>query len=387
VSLAADHRASPAGRSPGDRLTLRDRYLEWRQRLVRTAGFQRFASGFPLTRGVSAKKASRLFDMVAGFVYSQVIAACHQLRVFEMLGEGPKTAEDIAARTGLPSASAERLLRAALALDLVGERSGGRYGLADLGAAFLGNPGIGPMVEHHAMLYADLADPVSLFRDGPAGGRLSGFWAYARSPDSAGLAPRDVAAYTRLMSASQTLVAEDIAAAYDFAKHARIMDVGGGDGTFLTHVAKAAPSAALTLFDLPPVAAAGAERFRAAGLSGRATATGGDARLGPLPPGHDLVTLVRVLHDHDDAAALAILRNVRAALVPGGRLVIAEPMAEAAGARAMGDAYFGVYLFAMGSGRPRSAAETGAMLREAGFGRFQSISTRRPLMVGLIVAD
>jgi demethylspheroidene O-methyltransferase len=387
VSLAAEHRATPAGNPGAGRLTFRDRYLEWRQRMVRHPAFQRFASGFPLTRGVSARKATRLFDMVAGFVYSQVIAACHRLRLFDFLGEGPKTAEQVAVRTGLPLASAERLLRAAVALELASERSGGRYGLADLGAAFLGNPGIGPMVEHHAMLYADLADPVALFRDGPAGGQLSAFWAYARSPDSGGLASGDVAAYTRLMSASQTLVAEDIVAAYDFAKHRRILDVGGGDGTFLAQVAKAAPQAALTLFDLPPVAAAGAERFRAAGLSDRAQAVGGDARLGPLPADHDLATLVRVLHDHDDDAALAILRNVRAALPAGGKLVIAEPMAEANGARAMGDAYFGVYLFAMGSGRPRTAAMIGDMLKQAGFSRFQTISTRRPLMVGLIQAE
>jgi demethylspheroidene O-methyltransferase len=86
-----------------------------------------------------------------------------------------------------------------------------------------------------------------------------------------------------------------------------------------------------------------------------------------LPPGYDCITLVRVLHDHDDAACLALLRAVRRALPPGGRLVIAEPMAGTPGALAMGDAYFGFYLWAMNAGRPRTAAEYGAMLKTAGF--------------------
>jgi demethylspheroidene O-methyltransferase len=379
-------KAEGASRRPDD-LTLRDRFLEWRARMVMRPSFQRFASGFPLTRPVAARKAGRLFDIVAGFVYSQVTLACLRLRLFEMLAEGPKTVAEVASRTDLPEASAERLLRAAAALDLAGTRSRGRYGLGELGAAFLGNPGIGPMVEHHAMLYADLSDPVALLRDGPAGGRLSAFWAYARSGDPAGLAGPDIAAYTRLMSASQSLVAEDIIDAYRFNRHRRILDVGGGDGTFLSAVAAAAPEARLTLLDLPPVAAAAARLFAATGLASRAEAVGGDARQGPLPAGHDLVTLVRILHDHDDRHAAAILAEVRRALPPGGRLLIAEPMAEAEGARAMGDAYFGIYLYAMGSGRPRRADELAAMLREAGFSRIQPIKTRRPLMVGLLLAE
>jgi demethylspheroidene O-methyltransferase len=371
---------------PAD-LNWRDRYLEWRARLVMSPRFQRFAPAFPLTRRTASVKAARLFDLVAGFVYAQVILACHRLKLFEILAGGPRDSREIAVLTGLPEASAERLLRAAVALDLVSTRSRGRYGLGDLGAAFLGNPGIGPMVEHHAMLYADLADPVALLRGGPGGGELAAFWAYARSGDSGSLPDRDVAAYTRLMAATQSLVAEDIVAAYRFDRHRRIMDVGGGDGSFLTAVAAAAPAAELTLLDLPAVAGTAERRFARAGLAGRARAVGGDARQGPLPAGHDLVTLVRVLHDHDDEAVAAMLRNVRAALPPGGRLLVAEPMAEAPGARAMGDAYFGIYLFAMGSGRPRRPDELAEMLRSAGFARIQTIRTRRPLMVSLLTAE
>ena len=67
-----------------------------------------------------------------------------------------------------------------------------------------------------------------------------------------------------------------------------------------------------------------------------------------------------MLHDHDDAAALALLRAARAALPPDGTLLLAEPMAGTPGAEPMGDAYFGFYLLAMGSGRPRTAERAAA---------------------------
>ena len=98
------------------------------------------------------------------------------------------------------------------------------------------------------------------------------------------------------------------------------------------------------------------------------------------------MSLVRVLHDHDDAPAMVLLRSIFAALPPGGALFIAEPMAQTPGAETMGDAYFGFYLLAMGSGRPRSAAEIAAMLRAAGFTRIRNLPTAMPLNASAIIA-
>jgi len=164
------------------------------------------------------------------------------------------------------------------------------------------------------------------------------------------------------------------------------MDVGGGDGSFLLAVAAQAPALRLRLFDLPPVAGRAAERFTTAGLGSRAEATGGDFLDGALPPGADLVSLVRVVHDHDDDAALRILRAAHAALPPGGTLLLAEPMSDTPGAEPVGDAYFGFYLMAMGQGRTRTPAELTAMLHAAGFGSVRRHRTHTPLLVGVLSA-
>ena len=139
--------------------------------------------------------------------------------------------------------------------------------------------------------------------------------------------------------------------------------------------------------DLPAVAERARARFAAAGLAPRADAVGGDFLSAPLPRGADVISLVRVIHDHDDPAASAILRAVRAALPPDGTLLLAEPMSGTPGAEPIGDAYFGFYLLAMGRGRARTPAELAALLEAAGFDRIRRLRTRTPLLVSLMVAQ
>ena len=366
-----------------------DRCLAWRDRLLASPAFQRRAAAFALTRPVARRHARELFDLVAGFVYSQVLLACVQLRLFETLAEGPQTAERLAARLALPLASARRLLDAAVALRLVEHRGAGRYGLGELGAPMVGNTAVAAMVQHHAALYADLADPVALLRASPperSGSALASFWAYDAAHEPAEACARRMATYTELMAASQPLVADEIIDAHALHRHRCLLDVGGGDGRFLASVAQRVPSLRLMLFDLPAVAQRARARFEAAGIAHRAQVFGGSFLSDVLPTGADVASLVRVIHDHDDAQALAILRAVHAALPPGGTLLLAEPMAGTPGAEAMGDAYFGFYLLAMGRGRPRSATELTTMLVTAGFSAVRLVPTRLPLQTQLIVA-
>ena len=93
------------------------------------------------------------------------------------------------------------------------------------------------------------------------------------------------------------------------------------------------------------------------------------------------------MHDHDDDAVRAILRAARRALPIGGTLLLAEPMSDTPGAEPVGDAYFGFYLLAMGSGRPRTPARFTELLGEAGFGRARLLKTHTPLLTRVIVAD
>jgi len=380
--------ASAAGPvvEPAQRVSLADRLAGWRNRLVASPRFQRFAASFPLTKPIAQRQSQALFDLCAGFVYAQVLQACVQLDLFRILEEAPRSAAELAPRLAMTEAATERLLGAAAALDLVERRRGGRYGLAMLGAALLGNPGVGAMIAHHRLLYDDLADPLALLRGESRPTALSGYWAYATAEQPAAAPPAEVAAYSALMAQSQHFVADDILAAYDFSQHRRILDVGGGEGAFLIRVARQAPTPALMLFDLPAVAARAQDRFAAEGLGARASTRGGDMHRDSLPEGADLVTVVRVLHDHDDDAVRGLLARIRTCLPPGGTLLIAEPMAGSAETRRMAEAYFAFYLLAMGSGRARSPAELTRFLSEAGFSDVRRLKTRRPLLTAGLTA-
>jgi demethylspheroidene O-methyltransferase len=372
--------------APPPGFSLKERFLAFRDRMVANPRFREWAARFPLTRPMARRRARALFDLNAGFVYSQVLAACVRLRVFDALRDGPRSVPWLAAKLSLSADATIRLMEAASALDLVAPRGGGRYGLAELGAALVDNPGVAAMVEHHALFYADLADPVALLRNPRGGTRLARYWAYAGNDGAKALEGGEVGEYSALMAASQPMIAAEILGAYDLSHHRRLMDVGGGEGAFLAAAGHRHPALELTLFDLPAVAERARARLEREGLGARSSVHGGSFHTDELPRGADVISLVRVVHDHDDEDVRGLLRRVHAALPPGGKLLLAEPMSGTPGAEPIGEAYFGFYLLAMGRGRPRRMEELQAMLKQAGFRTSRAIPTRTPMLTSLLVA-
>ena len=367
----------------GVSMSMLDRCYAVRDKLLGNSIFQRFSASFPLTRPIADKQARALFDLCAGFVYSQILAACVRLDLFKRLASGPKSISVLSRELALSPAATERLLLAALSLRLVSRR-GQRFGLGMLGAALNGNPGIAAMIAHHDMLYRDLEDPVGLLRCERKTTDLGQYWPYARTATPAGLGADDVGDYSALMSASQSFIARDVLDAYPFGRHRCLLDIGGGEGAFIAAAADRFPKLNFVLFDLPAVADRARQRIAAAHLEARVTIRGGSFKSDALPQGADIVSLVRLVHDHDDETVMVLLRAIHQVLPPGGGVLVAEPMAGVTGAEPVGDAYFGMYLLAMGQGRPRRPAEIAGMLQQAGFVGVTARPTRRPMLVGLV---
>lgn len=370
--------------TPG--LSIRERWLDLRDRLLASPKFHRMAAAMPFTRMMARRRAGDLFDLCAGFVYSQVLLASVRTGLFKALADGPQDLPTLARRLDLPEDAALRLLNAAASLKLVTKRRGDTFGLGELGAALRGAPGVMEMVEHHALLYRDLEDPVALLRGEAGPTQIGSYWAYTDMKAAPGLEEEVSAPYSSLMAASQPFVSEEVLDAYRVSRHRHVLDVGGGTGTFLRAVASRAPDTQLTLFDLPSVAAQAQAAFDSHGLGQRATAVGGSFFEDALPRGADLITLVRVLYDHSDDSVRRILRAVREAIPDDGTLLLAEPMSDTPGAEASGDAYFGFYLLAMGNGRPRSPKDFRVLLEEAGFTAPRLLRTNRPLLARAMIA-
>lgn len=372
---------------------MRERWLLLRNRWLSDPAFQRWSMRLPLLRGTARAHANAMFGVITGFVYTKTLTATVDLGIIAALLKAPESTARLAEIADLDAAATERLLAAARSIDLVEPLPGDRWTLGQRGAALATNPGALAMIEHHKLFYADLADPVAMLRRGRGGGELAAFWTYAEAAGKglpAAANDAGVQAYSALMAASQPMVAEQVLEAHDFSKARSLLDIGGGHGAFVAEVAARHPGMALAVFDLPPVAERARVVLAGRGL-GRVAVHGGSFRDDPLPVGADgrgadLMTLVRILHDHDDAVVTALLAKVHAALPPGGALLIAEPMAGTPGAEAMGDAYFGLYLWAMGSGRPRTAEAYAAMLRKAGFSAVREVRTGVPMVTRLLVA-
>ncbi len=363
---------------------LLDRLREWRDRRLADPKFRASLLANPLTRGYARRRAKAMLDLCAGFAYSQTLLACVQLKLFEHLRAGPQSVEELAPKLGLEPKAARRLLEAATSLKLAARRGDSRYGLGDLGAALIGTPEALALIAHQPIFYADLADPVALLK-GEKETQLSQYWPYSAGSAPQALGADEVAPYSALMAASNGLWSETALAAYDIGQHRRLLDVGGGEGLFLAAAAARAPHLELMLFDLPAVAERARARLLAAGLADRARIFSGDFLQDPLPAGADAISLVRIVHDHDDASALALLRNVRRALPDNRTLLIVEAISDAKGAEAL-CAYYAFYTLAMGRGEPRRFAEIAALLNEAGFASVRLVETPLPTATSLIVA-
>ena len=357
-------------------------FLDWRNRLIASPRFQRWATRFPLTRWIVRKQASNIFDLMAGFVYTQVLLACTQLNLFNILANGALSFDELQKQVPLKPAGLRRLLDAAVAIKLLEKRSEDRYALSMMGAPLVGNVAILDMVKHHADFYRDLSDPIALLQGDTSSAALNEYWPYITQEQGAApenLSSEKVADYSRLMAHTQSLVTDEILDAYPMDKHQMVLDIGGGQGAFIKRLASRYPHLTFKLFDIPGVAELSNAHFNEIGLSSRAQAVGGNFFQDPLPKGCDLATLVRVIFDHDDVRVRQLLANVFDALNPGGTLLLAEPMAETKGFEAMGHAYFGFYLLAMGRGRPRTEAEIRGLLSEAGFTGIQLLNSYMPL--------
>jgi demethylspheroidene O-methyltransferase len=358
-----------------------ERFHAWSLGKIASADFQQWAAGSWLARPFMRRDSAKIYDLVAGFVYSQTLLACTELGVFHSLKQGPMTARALAARHGLPEERMTTLCQAAAAIGLLVRRSDRSYRLGRLGAAALGVPGLEDMIRHHKVFYRDLADPVTLLK-GDAETELSNFWPYVRGA-SAAADPEVAADYSHLMATSQHLVAQETLNAISMDNIQGLTDIGGGTGMFLEYILPQYPHLKVKLFDLPGVIDAARAR---PDLHERIELSAGSFLDDPLPRDCDAMSLIRVLYDHDDATVRKLLLRVFEALPSGGRLIVSEPMSGGETPSRAGDAYFGFYTMAMTTGRPRSAARHTDLLKEAGFSDVREHPTRRPFLTSVLSA-
>ena len=352
----------------------RCRWRLFRNRLLADSKFQRWAARTPLVRRIASKKAVELHHLTAGFVYTQTLTAVVQSNLLAVLQGRIESTKSVAAMCGLTPRAAHTLLTAAQALKLTEEVSRGFWMVGELG-----NPGVADMVRHHSVLYRDLADPLAVLKHRHSTG-LRDYWSYVPGGNHPEEGHKE---YSQLMSSSLALISDHILDTVPMNDYQSLIDVAGGTGHFARMVTKRYSHITASVLDLPEVVSEAKNQLPNSDIRFVAT----DMFRSPLPQDVELFSLIRVLHDHDDEPVNGLLSRLCSALKPGGHLLIAEPMAGTPGAEPIGDTYFSFYLWAMGSGRPRTAEELTAMCLAAGFSAVREFKTPIPALTRVLVAE
>ena len=304
--------------------------------------------------------------IVTAYWTSQALHAAATLGVADALGDGPRSAEELASATGTHGPTLYRLLRALAGLGIFVADAKGCFGLTALGqflrsdhpqsirawAIALNEPWF-----HRA--WEGLSDAV---RTGEAAFEKAhgmGFWAYCATHPEAG------ALFDAGMTGGSTALARVLLEACNLAAIQTIVDVGGGQGRLLAEVLRAQPHMRGILFDQPQVVAGAEPVLREAGVVDRCEIIGGSIADG-VPRGGDAYILSRILHDWDDENASAILRGCARAMAPDARLLLIEQVIPPGNDYAWSK-FSDLNMLVNFGGRERTAAEFQQLLDATGF--------------------
>ncbi|UCF04474.1 MAG: methyltransferase domain-containing protein [bacterium] len=291
--------------------------------------------------------------------YSIVILTANRLRIFDALAAKPVTARSLAHRSGLDVRALTILLDALTAMGLVVKekqryrcpRDVSRY-LAKDSPDYQGN-----ILDHRFNLlqhWVHLPEVVTGGGPAPSRRRRRG--------------RRQHRDFILAMANIARTAARALAEAIDIDRYNRLLDLGGGPGTYTIALCSANTHLTATLYDLPETEGIAREEIRRAGLGERITFTGGDYLHDPLGNGYDLVLASNIIHSLSLAQTESLMRNARRAMIPGGTIIIKEFYLDESRTGPLDSALFAVnMLVGTAGGNAYTPSEIKRALKKAGF--------------------
>lgn len=315
-----------------------------------------------------------LREAIFGFTRTQLVFVAAALRIPDLMFEGIDDAQSLAERAGVDADALRRVLRGLAAAGVLTEQDDARYGLTAAGEALRETaPGsLRPFaLAAGAEWYEVWAALLPAVRTGEvAFERVYGaplFDWYAEHTEAG-------AAFNQRMVAATTGTAAAVVAAYDFSPHRTVIDLGGGLGVFLTAVLRAHPHLRGILFDRPPIAAEARRALDAAGIGTRCDVVGGDFFTDSLPTADGWI-VSQILHDWDDERCLTILRGIRRAIPPDGRLLVVEAVLPERTTGPSVAVEHDLLMLTITGGRERTKAEYRTLFEAAGFTLDRTVAT------------
>jgi hypothetical protein len=303
---------------------------------------------------------ARMWELMRGFMATQALYVAARLGLADDLADAPRPVAEIAERAGAEPDALHRFLRALASEGVFAEEEPGVFRNTPASELLRRDSSW----QHSALLFGSVwyrafAEALEAARSGqPTFPRLFGtdWWSWLAQN------PEEGERFNRMMQGEGK--AESLVE-LEWRDDETVVDVGGGNGELLIDLLGSRPKLRGVVFELPEVARAAAERVAEAGLSDRCRVMEGSFFDG-VPEGGDTYVLSTVLHDWDDEAAAAILRNVREAAPDHARVLILDAVIER-GNEPDGEKWLDLLMLVLLGGRERTEEEWRALLAGAGF--------------------
>lgn len=315
-----------------------------------------------------------IFQMATGYWSSALMLEASDLGVFAALGAGPMTAEDVAAHLRTDLRATAMLLNACVGLRLL-TRDGDAYTLPPMAQAFLvpGTPGyLGSALRWSRDQYEAWGRLSEAVRSGRP---------VVRPEEHLGDDPGLTRAFVMGMHERAVGVARAVVGHLGLGAARRLLDVGGGPGTYSVLAAQTYPGLRCSVLDLPGVVAIASELVRDSGVADRVGVIAGDARSGDYGcEAYDAVLFSGVLHQMSPATIARMFDGAMTALQPGGVLVVSDMMLDETKTEPLFSALFSLQMLLTSSeGAVFSAAECVQWLDRAGFEEITALPLPPPL--------
>src|SRR5580658_2893792 len=325
-----------------------------------------------------AAAAAKLLELIFIQRISQAIHVAAALGIADLIADEPKSAEQLAKATGVQAASLRRVM-----LTLAGfgvfMQEGDRFALNPIGE-FL-KTGVVGSLRPAALFFGgeDAAQTEGLLLHCVKTGETAYQKQYGKSDALFERFQKDPAAAelcNTMMTGYSTLHLTGVLDAYDFSTIKKLVDVGGGHGKNIAEILKRHRKMRGVLFDMPHAFEGGKKTIAQAGLSDRCEVVSGDF-FKAVPNGAEAYLLSRVIHDWDDQTSIAILKVVRNAIAPDGRLLLLETMLRP-GQRSLYPLLSDLNMMLRTGGCERTEEEYRAIYRAAGFDLTRTVETISP---------
>jgi SAM-dependent methyltransferase len=320
-----------------------------------------------------------ILQLASGYMASACLSAVTQLKIADLLRDGPRPVSELARNTSTSEDMLYRVLRALASVGVfieIAPRTFGNTPTSDL-LRTDHQASVHDMVrwmsdDFHFDTYRDM---LPTLRDGKTAlehiHNMQPFDVIFANPERARI-------FNNAMTCFSSLIIPTVLNVYDFGPAGTLADIAGGHGLVLTTILQKYPQLKGILFDLPDVIAGAKNRIEKLGLSNRIQTVEGDFFEGV--PAADHYVMKHIIHDWDDERAIRILKNCAQHLKPGGKVILLEAVV-ASGNEPQSGKWMDIEMLMLPGGKERTESEFRDLFARAGLQLTRIVPTESPICV------